>query len=143
MLFQDVMYPVIGCGVFLCGVTLSCLRTMADGAEGKSPRKRLPRAAFLALKSWSKRMHRRSCSRVDSAFECSSEDTHCKADERSHSTESECLSSESFEVNISPEKLSKGTVPLLCRHASERCAYPVVHICPSGTSKAGRRSYLS
>ncbi len=112
---HDVMYPFIGCGIFLCGVTVTIVRSaksilrMAD--EGKSPRRRFGhKGALLAIKSWSKRMHRRSSSRIDDASLCSSTstDTYHKADVRSQTTEADFLSSESSEYDVVPEQLTKG-----------------------------------
>lgn len=108
----DSMYPVIGCGVFVCGITLSVIRSLksvmlSDSTEGKSPRKRFGhKAAFLAIKSWSKRMHRRSCSRTDRISRCSSVDICPKANETS--SEAESVSSESFEDDITPKRPPKG-----------------------------------
>jgi hypothetical protein len=108
----DSMYPVIGCGVFVCGITLSVIRSLnsvmlSDSTEGKSPRKRFGhKAAFLAIKSWSKRMHRRSCSRTDRISQCSSVDICPKANETS--SEAESVSSESFEDDITPKRPPKG-----------------------------------
>ncbi len=113
------MYPAIGCGVFICGITLSVVRSvksimqssLADSTESKSPRRRFGhKAAILAIKSWSKRMHRRSCSRTDSASGCSSADTYNKVEDRS--TEADSISSEIFEEEITPQRPSKG-VPLV------------------------------
>ncbi len=112
---HDVMYPFIGCGIFLCGVTVTIVRSaksilrMAD--EGNSRRRFGHRGAFLAIKAWSKRMHRRSASRVADASLCfsTSTGTYHKVDERSHTTEADSLSSESSEYDVVPEQQIKGT----------------------------------
>ncbi|KAK9915962.1 hypothetical protein WJX75_006603 [Coccomyxa subellipsoidea] len=84
---------------------------MADRRRdaGKSPKRSWHKEAFLAMKSWSKRLHRRSSNRLKDASLSSSTSTvtYDEAVDRSQTSEADSLSREYSQYDVLSKQHSK------------------------------------